>query len=88
MACPSGCTNGGGQIKREQYSEKIEAIDILMKVESSLHETKNRVLGGEGDVQEVVKMLSDKYGVEWFKATFHPVDESDPMRQATAKLQW
>jgi iron only hydrogenase large subunit-like protein len=80
MACPSGCTNGGGQIKREQYSEKIEASDILKKVEGSLHEPKDRVLGGIGDVQGVVTMLSDKYGAEWFKATFHPVDESDPMR--------
>jgi iron only hydrogenase large subunit-like protein len=80
MACPSGCTNGGGQIKREQYSEQIEASDILKKVEGSLHEPKDRVLGGIGDVQGVVTMLSDKYGAEWFKATFHPVDESDPMR--------
>lgn len=88
MACPSGCTNGGGQIKREQYTEKIEAIDILEKVEGILHEPKNRILGDNKEVQDVVIMLTEKYGAEWFKATFHPVDESDPMRQATAKLQW
>lgn len=80
MACPSGCANGGGQIKREQYTEKLEASDILEAVESSLHQTKDRQLAGPDDVKEVAEMLMERYGSEWFKATFHPVDESDPMR--------
>jgi iron only hydrogenase large subunit-like protein len=80
MACPSGCANGGGQIKREQYTDKVEASDVLEAVEIALHQTKDRVLAGPKDVQEVADMLLEKHGSQWCKATFHPVDESDPMR--------
>lgn len=87
MACPSGCTNGGGQIKKEQYENPPEASLILERVEGSLHDMKDRELKTPIDMQALIAEL-DTYGPEWRTAEFHPVDESDPMRQATAKLQW
>jgi iron only hydrogenase large subunit-like protein len=37
MACPSGCLNGGGQIKPEQMATegKLEPIEVLASVEAN-----------------------------------------------------
>jgi iron only hydrogenase large subunit-like protein len=46
MACPSGCINGGGQIKPEQMATgtKLEPIEVLASVEANHSAMENRQL--------------------------------------------
>ena len=93
MACPSGCINGGGQIKPQQMGEGVDARQLLDSLELRLGSMdQKRVLAHEADdreIQSIIETICQDYQEQkWFETTFHPIDESDPMLQATKSLKW
>lgn len=47
MACPGGCTNGGGQLKPESHSDPQTQKDLLSKVNMTYKESLHAVSGPE-----------------------------------------
>jgi len=99
MACPSGCLNGGGQIKLSQLnadegineSEIKDSMDLLASVEKHHFELAKgtRELYHYQNGEHLVELLAkDLQKQDWFQCDFHPIDESDPMVQAQASLKW
>ena len=93
MACPSGCINGGGQIKPAQMGEGVDARQLLDSLELRLGSMdQKRVLSEKSDDAEVSNMIQsicqDYLEHKWYETTFHPIDENDPMLQATKSLKW
>ena len=79
MACPSGCLNGGGQIKPEMMATetKLEPIEVLASVESNQMEMNGkRQLFDQGwysNFDNLINQVCEAYKNDWFKCTFHPI---------------
>lgn len=95
MACPSGCINGGGQIKPAQMQGGMDARALLDALEQRLGAMdQRRVVSQVEQDQETTAIIQavcaefNQTEKKWFETTFHPIDENDPMLQVTKSLKW
>ena len=80
MACPSGCLNGGGQIKFE--------VDVLEQLRVNCDDMKVRELHFD-ELDSLIEDISKRIQSEkWFECDFHPIDQNDPMVQAAQSIKW
>ena len=84
MACPSGCVNGGGQIKPAQMQGGMEARQLLDALELRLGAMdQRRTLSHPEEDQEITDIVqsvcAELADNQWYQTTFHPIDENDPM---------
>lgn len=75
MACPSGCLNGGGQIKApdKDMAAHLEAVSAHNS-DISVRQLKVETAQIDNLLQNITKQYSG-----WDACEFHPIDESDPM---------
>lgn len=71
----------------------MDARELLDAIEMRLGAMDHkRILAQESDHQELVGIIEsvcqEFSQVRWFETSFHPIDESDPMLQATKSLKW
>ena len=79
MACPSGCLNGGGQIKPEQMQtteKKLDAAKVLEGVESNFDLKDNRYLAQE-NYDKLLEQMAEEYRAGWFNCKFYPIPPDD-----------
>jgi iron only hydrogenase large subunit-like protein len=75
MACPSGCLNGGGQIK----AVSTDAAAHLEAVTAHNNRMSERFLiTSSKDIDELLDQISSRYP-NWENCDFHPIDQNDPM---------
>ena len=73
MACPSGCLNGGGQIKPDQMATgtKLEPIEVLASVEANHKEINDKrqlvVSDWSSKLNNIIDKVSLAYKNDWFK---------------------
>jgi iron only hydrogenase large subunit-like protein len=72
MACPSGCLNGGGQIKSTK-----DAAEHLQNVSRHNDDLSVRHLH-QTSFTALIDQVSALYA-GWEVCSFHPIDASDPM---------
>lgn len=75
MACPSGCLNGGGQIKA--IGDMAQHLDNI----SALNNDKSIRKVGVTRIETLIQTICDLHP-DWMTCTFHQIDQNDPMLQA------
>ena len=78
MACPGGCTNGGGQIKvddlpDQQANKPASQREWLAKIDEAYYSMSSDESGQEGEQRDVRMSDDDAYGTE----TFGDVERGD-----------
>ena len=76
-------------------AEGMDPRQLLDELELRLGAMDNkRVLASQDESREISELIEtvsaeyDSEAAKWYETTFHPIDESDPMLQATKSLKW
>jgi len=84
MACPSGCLNGGGQIK----AINTDAAAHLEAVSAHNNQMSERCLiSSSTEIDQLLDQISSRYP-DWEICAFHPIDQNDPMVLAAQSIKW
>lgn len=75
MACPSGCLNGGGQIKNDD--KEIKSKDFLSKISSKLDDESCKIYEDSLDNQLVNLIKDDFLPKINFHTKFHAIEKSE-----------
>ena len=84
MACPGGCTNGGGQIRAENASD---AKTLLTKVDAVYNTSVPRSPFENAPIKELYSkyLFDDKTRKEWLHTAYHAVDKLEITNPRTIK---
>ena len=83
MACPSGCINGGGQIKHHDKNSKVDVKLMTSEFNKLFHGTK---LHRPEDSQLVGLLSREKFDGSALRTAFHSVPKIETV--APSIIKW
>jgi len=86
MACPSGCVNGGGQIKPEAG---VNPKDLIKQVETLYHQQKEKRPQDNAVVREMYKeWIGEEFGGKRARELLHTQYHAIPKMKTAQAIQW